>query len=72
MRSAIAVNGSFLNTHRSATKNATSRVMKEADMENYRALLMAKRQEILHHSHQREDICIVQSNELLETVQSRR
>ncbi len=32
-------------------------------------LLMAKRKEIVDQSRRREDICIVQSNELVETVQ---
>lgn len=43
--------------------------MKEADVNEFRALLMAKRKEIVDQSRRREDICIVQSNELVETVQ---
>jgi len=43
--------------------------MKEADVNEFRTLLMAKRKEIVDQSRRREDICIVQSNELIETVQ---
>jgi DnaK suppressor protein len=43
--------------------------MKQADMYRYKALLMAKREEILGRSCQREDIWIVESNDLIETVQ---
>jgi DnaK suppressor protein len=43
--------------------------MKEADVNEFRTLLMAKRMEIVDQSRRREDICIVQSNELIETVQ---
>ena len=43
--------------------------MKEADVNEFRTLLMAKRNEIVDQSRRREDICIVQSNELIETVQ---
>jgi len=41
--------------------------MQEAD--RYRALLLARRDEIVGMSRQREDIWIVQSNEQIETVQ---
>ena len=43
--------------------------MKEADVNEFRTLLMAKREEIVGQSRRREDIWIVQSNELIETVQ---
>jgi DnaK suppressor protein len=43
--------------------------MKETDVDQYRTLLMAKRKEIMAKSHRREDLWIVQSNELIETVQ---
>ena len=43
--------------------------MKEADVNEFRTLLMAKRNEIVGQSRRREDIWIVQSNELIETVQ---
>ena len=43
--------------------------MKEADVNEFRSLLMAKRKEIVDQSRRREDIWIVQSNELIETVQ---
>ena len=43
--------------------------MKEADADKYRALLMAKREEIAGQSPRREDLWIVQSNEQIETVQ---
>ena len=43
--------------------------MKEADVNAFRTLLMAKRREIMGQSLRREDIWIVQSNELIETVQ---
>ena len=43
--------------------------MKEADVNKYRALLMAKREEIAGKSPRREDLWIVQSNEQIETVQ---
>lgn len=44
-------------------------VMKELDVEKYRAFLLAKREEIEGKSRKREDIWIVQSNEQIETVQ---
>ena len=43
--------------------------MREADVNEYRALLIAMRDGIMIKSHTREDICIVQSNEQIETVQ---
>jgi DnaK suppressor protein len=43
--------------------------MKEADVNEFRTLLMAKREEIVGQSRRREDIWIVQSNELIEKVQ---
>jgi DnaK suppressor protein len=43
--------------------------MKETDVDQYRTLLMAKRKEMMATSHRREDLWIVQSNELIETVQ---
>jgi DnaK suppressor protein len=43
--------------------------MKQDDMNRYQALLMAKREEILGRSRQREDIWIVPSNEQIEAVQ---
>jgi DnaK suppressor protein len=43
--------------------------MKEADVNEFRTLLMAKREEIVGRSRGREDIWIVQSNEQIETVQ---
>lgn len=43
--------------------------MKETDVEKYRTLLMAKREEIVGKSNRREDLWIVQSNEQIETVQ---
>jgi DnaK suppressor protein len=43
--------------------------MKEADVNEFRTLLLAKRKETVGQSHRREDIWIVQSNELIETVQ---
>jgi len=43
--------------------------MKETDMNQYRALLLAKRAEIMSKSRQREDICIVQSSEQIESIQ---
>jgi DnaK suppressor protein len=43
--------------------------MREADVDKYRALLMAKREEIVGTSPRREDLWIVQSNEQIETVQ---
>ena len=43
--------------------------MKEADVNAFRTLLMAKRRQIMGQSLRREDIWIVQSNELIETVQ---
>jgi DnaK suppressor protein len=43
--------------------------MKKADVNEFRTLLMAKRKEIVDQSRRREDICIVQSNELIEMVQ---
>lgn len=44
-------------------------VMKEVQVNQFRALLMAKRAEIAGKSRQREEIFIVQSNEQIETVQ---
>ena len=43
--------------------------MKEAGVDKYRTLLMAKREEIAGRSPRREDLWIVQSNEQIETVQ---
>lgn len=43
--------------------------MKEADVDKYRVLLMAKREEIAGKSPRREDLWIVQSNEQIETVE---
>ena len=43
--------------------------MKISDVSEFRTLLMAKREEIVGQSRRREDIWIVQSNELIETVQ---
>jgi len=43
--------------------------MREADANRYRVLLIARRDELLSKSRTREDICIVQSNEQIETVQ---
>jgi DnaK suppressor protein len=43
--------------------------MKEADVSEFRTLLMAKREEIVGQSRRREDLWIVQSNEQIETVQ---
>jgi len=43
--------------------------MKQGDINRYEALLMAKREEILGSSRHREDIWIVESNDLIETVQ---
>ena len=43
--------------------------MKETDVDKYRTLLMAKREEIVGKSNRREDLWIVQSNEQIETVQ---
>ena len=43
--------------------------MKEAELNQYKTLLMARRAEITCKSRQREEICIVQSNEQIETVQ---
>ena len=43
--------------------------MKEADVNKYRTLLMAKREEISGMSLRREDLWIVRSNEQIETVQ---
>ena len=43
--------------------------MKEADVNELRTLLMAKREKIAGQSRRREDIWIIQSNELIETVQ---
>jgi len=43
--------------------------MNQADMKNYRAMLISKRDEILSNSRLREDIRIVLSNEQIETVQ---
>jgi DnaK suppressor protein len=43
--------------------------MKETEVDEYRALLVAKREEIVGKSPRREDLWIVQSNEQIETVQ---
>ena len=43
--------------------------MKEAEVNGYRALLIAKRDELVSKSRKREDIFIVRSNEQIETVQ---
>ena len=43
--------------------------MKEADVSEFRKLLMAKREDIVGQSLRREDLWIVQSNEQIETVQ---
>ena len=43
--------------------------MKEAEVNEFRTLLMAKREEIVGQSRRREDIWIVPSNEQIETVQ---
>jgi DnaK suppressor protein len=43
--------------------------MKEAEVNEFRTLLMAKREEIVGQSLRREDLWIVQSNEQIETVQ---
>ena len=43
--------------------------MKEADVSEFRTLLIAKREEIAGHSPRREELWIVQSNEQIETVQ---
>ena len=43
--------------------------MKEADVNNYRMLLMAKREEIACKLPRREELWIVQSNEQIETIQ---
>ena len=43
--------------------------MKEADVNELRTLLMAKREKIADQSRRREDIWIIQSNELIETAQ---
>ena len=43
--------------------------MKQGDLNQYKALLMAKLEEILGSSRHREDIWIVESNDLIETVQ---
>jgi DnaK suppressor protein len=43
--------------------------MKEVEVNQYKALLMARRADITGQSRQREEICIVESNEQIETVQ---
>jgi len=43
--------------------------MKEADVKEFRTLRMAKRKEIEGQARRREDIWIIQSNELIETMQ---
>jgi len=43
--------------------------MKEAEVNELMTLLMAKREKIVGQSRRREDIWIIQSNELIETVQ---
>ena len=44
-------------------------MMKQAEVKKYRALLIARREEILRESRRPEDIWIVPSNETIETVQ---
>ena len=44
-------------------KGGKAAVMKEADVNQYKALLMARRAAIAGKSRQREEICIVQSSE---------
>lgn len=44
-------------------------MMKQGDINRYKTLLMAKLEEILGKSRHREDIWIVESNDLIETVQ---
>jgi len=43
--------------------------MKQGDINRYKALLMAKLEDILRSSRHREDIWILESNDLIETVQ---
>lgn len=43
--------------------------MNEADMKKYRALLLAKREEIMKNSRQRDEICIVRSSDEMERIQ---
>jgi len=43
--------------------------MKRAEMNMYRALLLAKREEIVTSSRQRDEICVVRSNDEIETIQ---
>ncbi len=43
--------------------------MTDADMNKYRALLLARRAEVMRKSYRREDICIVQCNDQLDTIQ---
>ena len=43
--------------------------MKKAEVDKYRTLLMAKREEVVGKLPRREDLWIVQSNEQIETVQ---
>jgi len=43
--------------------------MNQADVKNYEAMLISKREEIRGGSRRREDIWIVQSNEQIETIQ---
>jgi RNA polymerase-binding transcription factor len=50
-------------------QNLKEVVMKEADVNQYRMLLMAKREEVACKLPRREELWIVQSNEQIETVQ---
>ncbi len=43
--------------------------MNKADMKKYRALLLAKREEIMKNSRQRDEICIVRSSDEMERIQ---
>ena len=43
--------------------------MNNADRNNYLALLLAKREEIMKNSRQRDEICVVRSNDELERIQ---
>ena len=52
-----------------AVGNGRQVIMKEADRNKYKRLLMARRAEIGGLAPQREDLWIVQSNEQIETVQ---
>lgn len=50
-------------------QNPNEVLMKEADVNQYRMLLMAKREEIACKLPRREELWIVQSNEQIETIQ---